>query len=61
MIKIGSKVVIVARDHPHRGQAGVVIAHATGAPKRVGLEWEIDLDGAYEGGCFVSSDEIRVI
>lgn len=59
MSAVGDRVRIIGRDHPHRGENGRIQAHATGGAAKQGFDWEVELDGAYTGGCFVHERDIR--
>lgn len=59
--EVGDRIVITSPTHPHVRERGMIVAHATGGPRSVGLDWEIKLDVHPQGvhGCFVAASEIR--
>lgn len=52
----GKRVRIVG-DHPHRRETGTV---RDDLPMRMGM-WQIDLDGAYAGGCYAGEENLRLL
>lgn len=53
--KVGDRVRIVGRDHPHSGKAGRIVEPMSAA----GLDWVVELDGAYEGRAGCSESDLR--
>lgn len=60
-LRVGTKVVVTDKQHPHHGEAGRITEPATGSPADVGLDWLVELDGAWSGSCYVSEHEVRAI
>ena len=54
-LAIGDRVTITGRSHPHRGRSGVIAEPL----RKQGLDWIIELDGAYEGRAAAAESELR--
>lgn len=50
-----SERVRIVGDHPHKGQTGTV---RDDLPMKFDM-WQVDLDGAYAGGCYAGPENLR--